>query len=656
MTGGAQLPPPNDGDATTVVDEMARPATGRASKGSGLIPGTSRAVTLVTAAVGLVLLLSVGTAVALTLARSGEALPGTVVRGVDVGGLSEADVRAALAPRAANLAARAVTFTGPAGAEYSVTAAKIGYTVDLEATARAALQAGRSGNLVSRVAATVASTWTTRTVPLQDSYDTAELRREVASLAAKADREVAEGGFTVEGTTVTTRLPADGFRTDQAATVAAVRDSLAEPKPVVRTLPGTVTPSGVDPASVRAVADQARRALSQSFELADGTTRVTVPAASVGALLSSTLTAEGAAGTLRTASLSLDTEGLSTLVSTRTEPVLVAARSARFRATAPPPVVDAQGDLTFTPLPAAVTVVGTARDGRGVDVPKTTAGLADAVLAGGHSAPLVLTVDKPAVTEAQGAEITHLIGTFTTRYVAGQPRVTNIHRIAEIVSGTVIPAGGTFSLNGVAGKRTPEKGFVKDSAILGGELVDQYGGGVSQFSTTTFNAAFFSGLPINAYKAHSFYISRYPPGRESTLNFPTVDLAWTNDTAHPILVQASYTATSVTVVALRRQRRPHGQLALGPARGQAQGRGRRVHHRGHPDGQRRRQGQHPDVPDPVRGPAGRSLTAGGGGNAQLMVWLVSVTEASSSRSLSAYCLPWWAQNSSSPPPGRVART
>lgn len=73
------------------------------------------------------------------------------------------------------------------------------------------------------------------------------------------------------------------------------------------------------------------------------------------------------------------------------------------------------------------------------------------------------------------------------------------------------------------------------------------GGGVSQFSTTIYNAAYFAGLRFDAFRAHSLYIDRYPPGREATLNFPDIDLRWTNDTRVPVVVSTSSTASSVTV-------------------------------------------------------------------------------------------------------------
>src|SRR5690606_40627039 len=44
---------------------------------------------------------------------------------------------------------------------------------------------------------------------------------------------------------------------------------------------------------------------------------------------------------------------------------------------------------------------------------------------------------------------------FTTYYAPGQPRVTNIHRIADLVRGAVILPGETFSVNGHAGRGPP---------------------------------------------------------------------------------------------------------------------------------------------------------------------------------------------------------
>jgi vancomycin resistance protein YoaR len=136
---------------------------------------------------------------------------------------------------------------------------------------------------------------------------------------------------------------------------------------------------------------------------------------------------------------------------------------------------------------------------------------------------------------------------FTTYHDAGGARVTNIHRMADLVRGAVIPPGGSFSINDHVGVRTAEKGFVGAGAIRDGLHVTEIGGGVSQFATTMFNAAYFAGLPIDESQAHSEYFDRYPRGREATMGYPEPDLSFTNDTPYGIMIWTSYTDTSLTV-------------------------------------------------------------------------------------------------------------
>ncbi|WP_275407477.1 VanW family protein [Paractinoplanes ferrugineus] len=119
--------------------------------------------------------------------------------------------------------------------------------------------------------------------------------------------------------------------------------------------------------------------------------------------------------------------------------------------------------------------------------------------------------------------------------------------MAKIVDGAVIAPGTKFSLNEKVGERTRERGFVAAPAIVGGELEDQLGGGISQFSTTLFNSAWFAGLPILEHQPHSKYISRYPPGREATLDWGNIDQVIRNDTDAPVVIRVATTGTSVTV-------------------------------------------------------------------------------------------------------------
>jgi len=82
--------------------------------------------------------------------------------------------------------------------------------------------------------------------------------------------------------------------------------------------------------------------------------------------------------------------------------------------------------------------------------------------------------------------------------------------------------------------------------ISDGVFKEDLGGGVSQVATTIFNAAFFAGLQDVEHKPHSFYIDRYPPGREATVSWPTIDLRFRNDTRHGVLIETVHVPSTLT--------------------------------------------------------------------------------------------------------------
>ena len=147
---------------------------------------------------------------------------------------------------------------------------------------------------------------------------------------------------------------------------------------------------------------------------------------------------------------------------------------------------------------------------------------------------------------AQSLGIKEQVSTFTTRHNSGEDRVKNIHRGADLLNNTVVEPGATFSLNDTIGPRTAERGFVV-APVFYGEFTEDVGGGVSQLATTTFNAVFFGGYEDVYHKPHTIYISRYPMGREATVNYPTVDLKFRNNSNAGVLIRTSYSSTSITV-------------------------------------------------------------------------------------------------------------
>lgn len=156
------------------------------------------------------------------------------------------------------------------------------------------------------------------------------------------------------------------------------------------------------------------------------------------------------------------------------------------------------------------------------------------------------TVKEPdfSTADAKKLGIKQKVSSEFTNFPYAEYRNVNIGRAGELIDGTVLKPGETFSLNDTVGERTAENGFTTGFIISDGIFKEDYGGGVSQMATTTYNAAFFAGLKDVEHKPHSFYIDRYPAGREATVAWGAVDLRFKNDTPYGILIDVDVTPSS----------------------------------------------------------------------------------------------------------------
>jgi len=148
--------------------------------------------------------------------------------------------------------------------------------------------------------------------------------------------------------------------------------------------------------------------------------------------------------------------------------------------------------------------------------------------------------------EAQKASFDDVIGSYTTDGFSADSGV-NIRRVAEMVDGAIVLPGETFSLNGHTGPRGEAEGFVKSGIIIDGQAGEAVGGGISQFATTLYNASYFAGMDDVSHTPHSYYISRYPAGREATVYEGAIDLQFRNPFDTPVLIEARAGSNSVTV-------------------------------------------------------------------------------------------------------------
>jgi len=468
---------------------------------------------------GLIVLLLAGLWVGAYLLVGPGVPRGTEVLGVPIGGMSKAAAQRTLDAELADEAAAPLTVVAD-DQRTTLDPARAGLALDAAATVEAAGE--RDANPLTLLGLLLDG----RDIEPRLAVDEAALGRAVAEIAADIDEPAREGDVVFTGGVAEPVDPREGRLLDRAATAAALPAAyLVEPSAVV--VPVTVVAPEVGQEEVdRAMADFAEPAMSGPVRLRVAGRKVAVPPETFAPHLSM---AADRTGRLRP---QVDGAGLAEelsadLVGVAREPV----------------------NATFAIADGRPTVVP-ARTGRQVSPPL----LAEAMLAvlpkeRDRVARVGLERVQPTFTtrEAKLLGIVEQVSTFTTYYPYAAYRLQNIHRAADLIDGDIVRPGEVWSLNETVGKRTAANGFAKGIVIEGGRFREAYGGGVSQMATTTFNAVFFAGLKDVEHKPHSFYISRYPAGREATVAWNAVDLRFKNNSGHGILIDTSYTDSSVTV-------------------------------------------------------------------------------------------------------------
>ncbi|MBO1627084.1 VanW family protein [Bacillus arachidis] len=147
---------------------------------------------------------------------------------------------------------------------------------------------------------------------------------------------------------------------------------------------------------------------------------------------------------------------------------------------------------------------------------------------------------KPVATPADASGNGAVLGRYETNLGGSTGgRIENIRLSANSISGVVLGKGDRFSFNALIGDTTPDKGYQLGKEIVDGKLVDGYGGGVCQTSSTLFNAADQAGLKMVERTTHSKEVGYVPKGRDATIAYPYLDLVFENTNDVPVKLYMS---------------------------------------------------------------------------------------------------------------------
>ena len=467
-----------------------------------------------------VLLLAAG----LGFAGSASRIPaGVAIAGVDVGGLTADEAQAKLAEKARESASVPVVFT-VGGDRYPIRPDAVDAHADWAAAVSTALAHG-DGPLPIRGLERLWLRFTGADVDPPVDVDEVALRARLVHMADDVDRPAREASIVLAGLTPEILPESAGRELDQAAAQDVVTAALGGFEREETPLPVAVDTPVVTRAKLVPVAAQVRTVLSEPVKLTIGAAAVTVTPVETARLLA--LPADGVA------TLQIDRKAAAGFFENIAHGVARPPRDAGF-------AVRPDGQVRVVP----------SRPGRELDVPATSAALlAAASRTMNRNAELVVDQKAPQflTQEARALGVKRQLASYVTLYSGTPDRITNLQRAIDLLDGARIAPGAVFSLNARLGPRTLERGFRPAPVILDGKYEEGVGGGVSQVATTTFNAAWEAGIKIAERHAHALYISRYPTGRDATLNYPDVDLKLENDTGRWIAIEASYDESGIIV-------------------------------------------------------------------------------------------------------------
>ena len=359
------------------------------------------------------------------------------------------------------------------------------------------------------------------TIGLAIGLDAKSLDSAIATLAGQTATQPVDATLTVTSGSPETTSPVDGVELDQAATATFIKDNWLVTKAPWQ-LPAKVMPPAIDQAALdEAIAQVAEPLLSApvAVQVEDATVTITVSDLAAAAEL-------------------VPQDGKLTLAFK--QELLLGAVNRGL----PDGLLTLAEDAQFV-IEGGRPVIADGTPGKAVDGETLISEVALAALTTGErTATVPLSEVDPAAGRAdlEALGVTEQVSYFETLAPANPTRTRNLTKAAEIVSGTLVRPGESFSLDKALGHRSLENGWTSAGVVLNGKMTEGVGGGLSQFSTTLYNAAFLAGMEDVDHTPHSNWFSRYPRGREATLWEGQIDNVFKNNTPYGVVLNAGVTS------------------------------------------------------------------------------------------------------------------
>ncbi len=157
---------------------------------------------------------------------------------------------------------------------------------------------------------------------------------------------------------------------------------------------------------------------------------------------------------------------------------------------------------------------------------------------GSGTISLVVEEDPPRGSTEELSQIQDCLGTATTYYTVGD-RGTNVEVGTQKLSGHLIYPGEEFSVCDQLVPFTAENGYTLAPEYSGDRVVDGYGGGICQVSTTLYNALLDAELEIIERHNHTYSVSYVDASMDAAIAEGVMDLRFRNNYDTPIFISGN---------------------------------------------------------------------------------------------------------------------
>lgn len=201
-------------------------------------------------------------------------------------------------------------------------------------------------------------------------------------------------------------------------------------------------------------------------------------------------------------------------------------------------------DATLKREDGAFTVVG-GQNGRTVNVGESAKIVEDFMANSFNGSPASLEMkvdmDYPKGDPEKLSKVKDVLGTFTTKFTSsGKDRVTNVSNGCRLVNGRTVFPGEQLSVLECITPFTEANGYALAGSYLNGVVVESFGGGICQVSTTLYQAALRAELQIDERHNHSMVVNYVDHSADAAIaESGGKDFKFTNNLEYPIYIEGS---------------------------------------------------------------------------------------------------------------------